>query len=1056
MEYLLNTERIKADKIKIITESEGHEGVRLAADWLKRDMQGVFGACPDIAEVEYEEITGGSEAAEHAGHKPLDAAWHDLMPVICVSADKGHIAGELNDRGVIELDLIRGKRECYIFKVVKPDAPDTDTDASDDSRTHNKTTLVIVGSDKRGTIYGMLHLSELMGVSPFTDWLDIKPGHMDELILTEADNLVSKEPSVRYRGFFINDEWPAFGNWCNKRFGGFNAACYEHVFELLLRLKGNYMWPAMWTSIFPDDGPELASAVLADKLGVVMGMSHHEPCLRQGEEYKYLRGPESIYGDAWDFRKNKEGITRFWEDGLKRGGHLENVITVGMRGEFDSTVLGKEATLGDNIDLIRDVLKTQNELIRRFVDPDLDNVPRMLALYKEVEAFYYGDDTYKGLKGDPELEGVTLMLCDDNFGNLRTLPPESERDHKGGYGMYYHMDYHGWPISYEWVNSSTLPKIWEQMTQCYEFGVRELWIVNVGDIFTNEYPLSFFMDMAYDYEKWGLANVNAPAEYTGSFVRTQFAGVTEPCAISIEKLLKGYTRIAANRRPEAMNVDVYDPVWYDETKDMLDKCEEYTSQAADIYKQLSSEGSNRAYPFYELVYYPLMANLNVQRLWLYTGLNHALAGIHAVDEAMLYAHKAEECLKLDEELTDELHTIHDGMWYGMGMSEHIGFNYWNEEECSFPVLYSGRRPDKPRIVTCIPGTDRHTEGGVWTKTDLVLDTFLRPDNEVGSIILHSVGERTAEYEICTDADVFDISDMKGSIECGGSKEIEIRLKNRSNPGETKASVKTDATGGTDMTEVSYAMYKLSVRSMSDSLPTESVILIPVNNTDYSSLKPGTYVWCGTDTVALSSEHYSVITDEKCAPMGYISIEAGHFTRKGSDGDGEFVEIPDYGKTLSGMKAFPVTKTYTPGGDAPYLDYDLYMPKDGEYTVRVYVTPANPVYKNNLLRYGIGVIKGDKAVNAEGVSEATGDDKCAVRLVDTVVRSYAVGDDNDDWKQGVLDNIHISESDELFAEGLNTLRIYACDPGFVLQKLVIYKKGARPASSYLGPKETYRV
>ena len=192
----------------------------------------------------------------------------------------------------------------------------------------------------------------------------------------------------------------------------------------------------MWAEIFPDDGPGLANAELADELGVVMGMSHHEPCLRQGEEYKHLRGPKSIYGDAWNFLKNEKGITRFWEDGLKRSSKFENVITVGMRGEADTAIMGKDATLKDNIDLLRKVLKTQNKLIRKYVNKDLDKVPRMLALYKEVEPYFYGDEKTPGLMGDPELDGVTLMLCDDNFGNLRTVPTPEMRSHKGGYGMY--------------------------------------------------------------------------------------------------------------------------------------------------------------------------------------------------------------------------------------------------------------------------------------------------------------------------------------------------------------------------------------------------------------------------------------------------------------------------------------------------------------------------------------------------------------------------------------------------------------------------------------------
>ncbi|MBR5360156.1 MAG: glycosyl hydrolase 115 family protein, partial [Lachnospiraceae bacterium] len=247
-------------------------------------MNDVFGVSPEI-----KSIKGAEDYKEYVS---------DTLPIICVSADKGDIAGILQNEGIINIDDIKDKRETYIFKVTElPDKEHKDASGSAEMIP----SLVIVGSDKRGTVYGMLHLSELMGVSPFTDWLDIKPKKLESVILTERDDLTSKEPSVRYRGFFINDEWPAFGNWCNKRFGGFNVQCYEHIFEMLLRLKGNYMWPAMWSSIFPDDGPGLASAELADKLGVVMGMSHHEPCLRQGEEYKYLRGPESVYGDAWDF-----------------------------------------------------------------------------------------------------------------------------------------------------------------------------------------------------------------------------------------------------------------------------------------------------------------------------------------------------------------------------------------------------------------------------------------------------------------------------------------------------------------------------------------------------------------------------------------------------------------------------------------------------------------------------------------------------------------------------------------------------------------------------------
>ena len=395
MDFIISSNKIKKGENAIILDSNTLNGIKKIAAKVALDLKAVFGTEPAVLE-------------NKTVKNPI-------------------YAGTVNDALIKDLGVnlsdIAGKREVYKI-VVKNDA------------------LIIVGSDKRGTIYGLFKLSEMLGVSPFIDWLDIKPVKKSSFKLPGNYRFVSKEPSVRFRGFFINDEWPAFGNFCSKRFGGFNAKVYEHVFELLLRLKGNYMWPAMWSAIFPNDGPGLENAILADELGVVMGMSHHEPCLRQGEEYKYLRGKGSIYGDAWNFLTNEKGITRFWEDGLKRSGKYENVITVGMRGEADTAIMGKEATLKDNIDLLRKVLKTQNRLIRENVNPNLDEVPRMLALYKEVEPYFYGDEKTEGLMGDPELEGVTLMLCDDNFGNLRTVPTPKMRSHKGGYGMYYHFDYH--------------------------------------------------------------------------------------------------------------------------------------------------------------------------------------------------------------------------------------------------------------------------------------------------------------------------------------------------------------------------------------------------------------------------------------------------------------------------------------------------------------------------------------------------------------------------------------------------------------------------------------
>ena len=278
MEYRINRSEIEEGRIAFLSEDTAYSGVKKIASGVLRDIEHVFGTRPKTVPCAGENWQECLETEERMTDKP----------VIFGTVGRSAILDELDKKGLIKLSDLKGKREVYSFTVVE--APCDKAGAA----------IVIAGSDKRGTIYGLFHLSDLLGVSPLTDWCDIMPDKMNEFVLTKEDDHLSREPSVRYRGFFINDEWPAFGNWAAKNYGGFNAKMYEHVFELLLRLRGNYLWPAMWSAVFSEDGPDLKNAELADELGIVMGMSHHEPCLRQGEEYKHLRGPESVYGDAWD------------------------------------------------------------------------------------------------------------------------------------------------------------------------------------------------------------------------------------------------------------------------------------------------------------------------------------------------------------------------------------------------------------------------------------------------------------------------------------------------------------------------------------------------------------------------------------------------------------------------------------------------------------------------------------------------------------------------------------------------------------------------------------
>ena len=887
------------------------------------------------------------------------------LSLIFGTIEKSSLIQNLEKEGKIDLSNVRGKNEVYLFAVV-------------DNQ------IVIAGSDKRGTIYGLFHLSELLGVSPLVDWANVFPAKKDQVQI-ENQNYISKEPSVRFRGFFINDEWPATGNWSRKNFGGFNAQMYEHVFELLLRLKGNYLWPAMWSARFSDDGPGLANAELANELGVIMGASHHEPCCRMGEEYRYLRGPDSIYGDAWNFRTNEKGITKFWEDGLIRNGKFENVITVGMRGEADTAIM-KNATLKDNIDLLRDVLKTQNSLIKKHVNEDLQKVPRMLALYKEVEPYFYGDKHTKGLIDSPELEGVTLMLCDDNHGNLRTVPTEKMRSHKGGYGMYYHFDYHGSPYSFEWFNTSYLPKVKEQMTAAYDFGIRELWIVNVGDVCTNEFPLSYFLNLAYDYEKF--SNIDYTTQtYTKEWINAQFVNASEEDKADIYKILNGFTKLTHMRRTECLMPNTFHPVNYKEADTILQKAEEILELAKKVRKNISKKDE---FAFFSQVYLPACGSMNVFKMQILQGKNHwyASKGIYAANNLVK---QIKACLDFDQKLVEECDTIENGKWYAEGWSEHFGFTHWNEEENMYPVYMTVEGSRKNRLIAWIDGCEITTCGGDWSRKTLLIDSFKNPNTTKAVIKIASGCKQGCEYKLSCDKDWLTLSSTEGKVESIDSIEVCIDREKLSTSTEKTANIKIEGTDGHGG--------RILINILVDA---------NVPNVNYPQ---GTYV----------------------QTTNYISIEAANYSACSTG----FKELPEYGKTKSAMKYFPVTQSFANYKKAPFVEYNFAVCESGNYNFEFFLNPSNPAYKDNKFEF-------EMSVNGKN------------QTVKVVSENFVVGDNQEPWSTDVTNSIRICKATISCVEGLNNLKVYPLSPNLVLQKIVIHKENVKLLDSYLGAPESFRV
>lgn len=952
-------------------------GVKKVAGKVAKDVEGTLSFCPEICET--------AVPAKQA--------------VIAVTAGSGKLAETLCSK-ISKLGQVEGKRESYAFIVAENPVEGIES------------ALVIYGSDKLGTIYGLFHLSELLGVTAMVDWGDCQYVKQDSFILKEEDSFVSKEPSVKYRGFFINDEWPCCGNWATSHFGSFNAKMYDHIFEYLLRMKGNYLWPAMWAENFMLDGPDLESMKLADEYGIYIGMSHHEPCMRSGAEYSKVRGPKSPYGDAWSYVTNKEGILRFWEDGVKRSIGHNVFLTVGMRGENDSKMLGEDSLISDNVRLLKEIITKQREMIHEHLETDGKKVPQLFAVYKEVEDYYFGGGSEEGLRGFKELEDVTLLLCEDNWGNMRALPEAFERNHRGGFGMYFHLDYHGDPVSYEWVSSTELSKIWEQMTEAYEYGVRELWIVNVGDVKFQEFPLNYFMDLAYDFEKWGSLAPNSTKEYTKAWIESVFGSYTsKEEREEIQEVLEGYLKINALRKPESLNDTVYHPAHYLECEKLLSFCGKLEEKNERLWKILEERGMGDAY--FSMIYFSAEASFNLLKMHLYSGKNHLYAS-QGKAVANEYDKLVEACIEKDEALKTQMAEFKEGKWAGMELASHIGFTNWNDEDWRYPVRHIIRLPKKPRLVVTRADKTQHYTNQYFPIT-LVIDDFVVSSSKKAKIQIANGGQGSVKWKIQEGArkvgldgiahesgegsrcEWLEFSQISG--ETALQDEVEISLKEENLPlGE----------------EVSCSF---EIKTETEFVP----VLVKALQKDTSALPEGAFL----------AEHGMFVIDA----VHYADKQAGLYEGEAV----EFEELYDFGKYQSGIKAFPVTSSFDSKENAPSVTYELYSEEEKDCFLNLYTSPANPL------------IYGGKLSVEVSVNEGAG------KLVEFTKAGYKGGEPGCiPWEQAVLNQEHVGSTEISLKKGLNKITVFAREAGMVLERLVVYSKDIERAVSYLGEKECIRV
>ncbi|MDH7599816.1 MAG: glycosyl hydrolase 115 family protein, partial [Sedimentisphaerales bacterium] len=609
------------------------------------DWPGVLRAANDL----------GSDIERVTGRRPIVTSDRQLLAgnvIVVGTISKSKVIDGLIGAGKIDVKDIAGQWESFLIEVVPSPLPQVTS------------ALVITGSDKRGTIYGIYDLSEQIGVSPWYWWADVRPANKDGLFV-KAGRYVQGPPSVKYRGVFINDEAPCLTGWVRERFGtvppstdppipsgvaNYNSAFYAKVFEALLRIKANYLWPAMWNNAFNEDDPN--NPRLADEYGIVMGTSHQEPMLRAQKEWdrRYLK----TLG-TWNYYKHPEVLQAFWREGIRRNKAYESIITIGLRGANDTPMI-PGGTVAESMALLEQIVAVQRNMIAEEIDPDPTKVPQMWCLYKEVLEYYKA-----GLRVPDD---VTLLWPDDNWGNIRRLPTEQERGRRGGAGIYYHFDYVGGPRNYKWVNTNPIPKVWDQMNLAKAYGADRIWIVNVGDFKGMEFPMEYFMHLAWDSSRWTNHNIR---EYTRLWAEREFG---PDYAEQIAYIITQYTRYNGRRKPELLEPTTYSLIDYHEADTVVADFKAITAMAEEIYAKLPDAKKDA---FYDLVLFPTKACAIVNELYVTAGKNalYARQGRASTNDL---ADLVEKLFKADADLMDHYnHVFAEGKWNHFADQVHIGY-----------------------------------------------------------------------------------------------------------------------------------------------------------------------------------------------------------------------------------------------------------------------------------------------------------------------------------------------------------------------------------------------
>jgi hypothetical protein len=785
--------------------------------------------------------------------------------IIIGTVGKSALIEQLTRAGKIDVSPIAGKWESYFTQVVPHPLPGIDS------------ALVIAGSDQRGTIYGLYDLSEQMGVSPWYWWADVPIRHQDA-VFVKAGKYVQGPPAVKYRGIFLNDEQPSLGGWAQAKFGGFNHAFYTNVFELLLRLKANYLWPAMWDNSFATDDP--LNAKLANEYGIVMGTSHHEPMMRAWKEWESAGNPKG----SWDYSKNDAKLRAFWTEGLERTRHDDEIITLGMRGDGDEPMSETES-----VALLERIVSDQRKMISELINPNLTAVPQVWALYKEVQGYYE--------RGMRVPDDVTLLWCDDNWGNIRRLPTPEERLRSGGAGIYYHLDYVGGPRNYKWLNTTPITKVWEQLNLAYHSDANRIWIVNVGDLKPMEFPIEFFMSLAWDPQRWPKDRIS---EFTRLWAEREFG---PKYAGDIADIISKYTQYNGRRKPELLAPDTFSLVNYREAHTVRGDWNSIADQAERIHHELPEDARDA---FYELVLYPTKACAVVNDLYITAGRNRWYASQGRASANDLAA-QVRALFKEDADLAyDYNHTLAHGKWEHMMDQTHLGYTYWQQPPSNtMPQVLDVELPEAAGMGVAVEGSASAWPGGSETPALPGFDVF---NQQRRFIDVFNRGQTPFEFSATASVPWIKLSATNGKV--GKEQRLWVSV-------DWEKAPKGSANGSVEITGAGGAPVAVSVNAFMPEQPEKD------------------------------SLQGFVEAD------GYVSMEAAHYSHKIDAGRARWEEIPGFGRTLSGMTIFPVTAdSVTPPNHSPCLEYHMYLFDAGKVEVASIIAPTLNFVPGRGLRFAV--------------------------------------------------------------------------------------------------------